>query len=285
MKILSKRLKNYLFEACSGSFLELYDNVVDQWERFNEGEAKRIMLSMSALQCCPGKIQATSDGLGVKINEFNNMDMFTIAVSDEVDPTQTAIKYSADLHAIDKMYEIAKEKSVDFTVTQIIYKPSNEEINKENKREKKKIQTARKVELKQSGDSSEVYDWQEDDLRSFFSQSYKGEHAILKQLVLAGVSAPSEDDAAYTITETQTEFKSAGINTDSCYGGQMRALKALIPSNEIMKEHMITVLSNTAAAFWPGRTPIKTRKEFTLDIWMKEKILESLSSGTLITQL
>ena len=261
MKILSKRLKNYLFEACSGSFLELYDNVVDQWERFNEGEAKRIMLSMSALQCCPGKIQATSDGLGVKINEFNNMDMFTIAVSDEVDPTQTAIKYSADLHAIDKMYEIAKEKSVDFTVTQIIYKPSNEEINKENKREKKKIQTARKVELKQSGDSSEVYDWQEDDLRSFFSQSYKGEHAILKQLVLAGVSAPSEDDAAYTITETQTEFKSAGINTDSCYGGQMRALKALIPSNEIMKEHMITVLSNTAAAFWPGRTPIKTIDE------------------------
>ena len=261
MKILSKRLKKYLFEACKGSFLELYENVLDEWERFNKGEAERIMLSMSALQCCPGKIQATPDGLGVKINEFQDMDLFTIAVSDEVDPTQTAIKYSADLQAIDKMYEIAKEKHVDFTVTQIIYKPSNEEINRENKNEKKKIQTARKVELNQSGNSSDVYDWQEDDLRSFFAQSYKGEHSILKQLVVAGISTPTEDDTAYTIAETQTEFKSSGINTDSCFGGQVRALKALIPSNEIMREHMITVLSNTAAAFWPGRTPIKTIDE------------------------
>ncbi len=266
MKILSKRLKKYLFEACHGSFLELYDNIMLKWELFNKGEAERLMLSMSSLQCCPAKLQATTDGLGVKINEYQDMDLFTIAVSDEVDPTQTAIKYSADLQTIDRVYEIAKEKHVDFTVTQIIYKPSNAEINKENKNEKKKIQTARKTELKQGGQASDVYDWQEDDIRSFFAQSYKGEHSILKQLVIAGISTPNEDETAYTISETQTEFKSSGINTDSCFGGQIRALKALIPSNEIMKEHMITVLSNTAAAFWPGRTPIKTIDDFGVHI-------------------
>lgn len=266
MKILSKRLKNYLFESGKGSFFELYESVMDQWDRFNKGEAARIQLSMSALACCPAKLQATPDGLGVKINEQQDMDMFTIAVADEVDPNQTAIKYSADLQAVDKMYEIAREKKVDFTVTQIIYKPSNEETNTENRKQKKKIQTARKVEFKQGGQTSDVYDFQEDDLRSFFAQSYRGEHAILKQLVIAGISTPSEDETSFTVSETQNEFKSAGINTDSCFGGQIRAMKALIPSNELMTEHMITVLSNTAAAFWPGRTPIKTIDEYGIHI-------------------
>ncbi len=266
MKILSKRLKKYMLNSFKGSFLELYENLCDWWERFNASEAERLQLSMSSFQCCAAKIQATEDGLGVKINENQDMDLFTIAVASEIDETQTALKYSADLQAIDKVYEIAKQRHVDFSVTQIIYKPGNGETNEENRREKRKIRTAAKTEAKQGGEISDVYKWQQQDIERFFEQSYRGEHAVLKQIVVAGISTQDEEETGQIVAETQNEFKQSGINTDVCYGGQMRALKALIPSNELMQEHMIKVLSNTAAAFWPGRTPLKTIDEFGIHI-------------------
>jgi hypothetical protein len=262
MKMLSKRLKKYLLNSFKGSFIELYENIMEWWDRFNKGEAARLQLTADSFQCCAAKIQATEDGLGVKINEFQDMDLFTIAVANEIDSTQTAIKYSADLQAIDKVYEIAKERHVDFTVTQIVYKPSNEDINNENRNEKRKIRTAEKTEARQGGEISDVYKWQQQDLEKFFEQSYRGEHAILKQIVVAGISTKDEEETGQTMAETQNEFKQSGINTDPCFGGQQRALRALIPSNETMSEHMIKVLSNTAAAFWPGRTPIKTLDEY-----------------------
>ncbi|MFZ2499552.1 hypothetical protein [Methanosarcina sp.] len=266
MKILSKRLKKYLFNSCKGTFLELYENLCDWWERHNKSEAERLQLSISSFQCCAAKIQATEDGLGVKINNNRDMDLFTIAVASEIDETQTALKYSADLQAIDKVYEIAKQRHVDFSVTQIIYKPGNGETNEENRKEKRKIRTAAKTEAKQGGEISDVYKWQQQDIEKFFEQSYRGEHTVLKQLVVAGISTQDEEETGQIVAETQNEFKQSGINTDVCYGGQMRALKALIPSNELMQEHMIKVLSNTAAAFWPGRTPLKTIDEFGIHI-------------------
>lgn len=253
---LDKRLKRFIVNHSSQTFLEIYNNVMLQWDVFNSGEYDRLYDAETDFAICPARLESTEDGEGLRINERNSQ-IFTIAGLPHANPTEVGIRKSADPSAIMKIFDIANENKIDTTYTQILYAMSHEQMNNETRKELINLDWIRNVELRLKKIASRWIQYQEEDIEEFSKRNFDGTGRTMKQLGLIRIDGDKMDDVLYHSSHMQQILKGHGFNTEVPYGSQMRALKASVMSNELMLDWHTKVMSDTAAAMWPGRNPLK----------------------------
>lgn len=252
----AKRLNRFVRNHSSQAFLEIYNNVMIKWDAFTTGEYDRVYDAITDFMICPALLKSTEDGEGLIINKRHSQ-LFTIAGLPHADPTGVGIRKSADPSAILKIFDIANENKIDTTYTQILYAMSHEQQNNETNKELIHLDWIRNVELRLKKIASRWIQYQEEDIEEFSKKNFDGTGRTMKQLGLVRIDSENMEDVQYHSDHMQQILRGHGFNTEVPYGSQMRALKASIMSNEWMPDWCTKVMSDTAAAMWPGRNPLK----------------------------
>lgn len=253
----NNRLGKHIYNNVKASALGFVNKIVDRHERFKENEYERLLKVEAAFLACPSSIHSDSDGMGLTYNHRVKSQLFYIASPSKTDTTEGGIRKTADPFVLDKMLEVVNEKGMDFTLTQILYKMSSAEENKETDKELAKLDMIRATEVKMKGRYSRHIDHQGEDIENFSKQSFDGTHRQFKQQLIARIDGPDRKTVEFNSTHLQTILRGHGVFTDVPYGGQLDALRASLASNEIVKGSVAKIMSNVAACMWPGRTIIK----------------------------
>jgi type IV secretory pathway VirB4 component len=153
--------------------------------------------------------------------------------------------------------DVTNDKNIDLTITQILYKMPASEESKEVDKELAKIDMIKETDLKLHGRYSRRLDHQAKDVENFSEQSFDGSHRQMKQLIITRVDGSDKLEVEKNSSHLQTILRSHGVLTQVPYGGQMEALRSSLMSNEINLNMVSKLMSNVAAAMWPGRNPLK----------------------------
>lgn len=253
----NNRLGKHICNAVKASVRGFINKIVDRHERFKENEYERLLQAEAAFLACPSSIHSDNDGMGLTYNHRVKSQLFYIASPSKTDTTEGGIRKTADPFVLDKMLEVVNQKGMDFTLTQILYKMSSEEENKETDKELAKLDMIRATEVKMKGRYSRHLDHQGEDIENFSKQSFDGTHRQFKQQLIARIDGPDRQTVEFNSTHLQTILRGHGVFTDVPYGGQLEALRASLASNEIVRGSVAKIMSNVAACMWPGRTLIK----------------------------
>ena len=256
---INRRLRKFFFRRSSESLLEIYYNILHKWDNFTKTEYERLLMAEAefALQVCPASVVSTDDGEGLEINKYRKSKIFAIANLPHENPEEIGIRKNTNPAVVDKIYEIANDKHIDLTYTQILYKMSPAEENKERNKELTFLEVLRNTQIKFFGRYNKWFDHQAEDIEKASKMTFDGTHRQFKQLLLARVDSSSVEDTEFHVDHMMQELRGHGVNTEVLYGAQMRGLKASIMSNELMLDWASKVMSNTAAMMWPGKKPIK----------------------------
>jgi len=251
------RLREHLLRSLKGEILGIVNKIVDKHDQFTQTEHERLLIAEAAFLACPSSIHSDDDGRGLTFNHQINSQLFYIASPAKTDVTESGIRKTADPFVLNKILDTVYNKKMDFALTQVLYKMSSEEENKETNKEFAKLDLIRATELKLKGRYSRWIDHQGDDLENFSKQSFDGEHRQFKQLLIARVDGYDRQTVEFNSTHLQTILRGHGVFTDVPFGGQLEALRASLASNEVVKNSVSKVMSNVAACMWPGINRVK----------------------------
>jgi hypothetical protein len=251
------RLGKYFLRCTKGSLNGYIYKIIDKYCSFKKNEYERLLISEAAFLACPSSIHTHDDGMGLTYNHRTESQLFYIASPSKTDVTESGIRKTADPFVLDKMLDVVYEKNIDFTLTQVLYKMSSEEENKETNKELAKLDMIRDIEVKLKGRYSRWLDHQGEDIENFSKQSFDGLHRQFKQLLICRIDGTDRKEVDFNSTHLQTILRGHGVFTEVPYGGQLTALRASLASNEFVKNSVSKVMSNVAACMWPGRNPIR----------------------------
>lgn len=236
---------------------EFVDKIKFRYENFKEFEYERLLEAESAFLACPSSIESTDDGNFLLINRERYSQSFYVASPSKVDQAEGGIRKTADPFVLDKIMDVTNDKNIDLTITQILYKMPAAEESKEVDKELAKIDMIKETDLKLHGRYSRRLDHQAKDVENFSEQSFDGTHRQMKQLIITRVDGSDKLEVEKNSSHLQTILRSHGVLTQVPYGGQMEALRSSLMSNEINLNMVSKLMSNVAAAMWPGRNPLK----------------------------
>lgn len=251
------RLEKHLLKGTLNAARDFVNRIVQNYKAFKENDYERLLEAEAAFLLCPASLETTPDGKQVCINKNKYAMLSYIASPSKTDPTETGIHKRANPFVMDTMLEIAEKKKFDLTLTQVLYKMSAAQDTKESDTEIAKLEKIKNVELKQSGRYSLRLDHQENDIEALSKQSFDGEHAPFKQLYIARIDGDDPTEVEMNTHLMSMELRSAGVYSYVPYGDPIGALRGSLPSNEFDVKSIGKIMSNTAAAMWPGRSTIK----------------------------
>ncbi len=251
------RLRKHLLRSIRGEVLGIVNKIVEKHEKFKQTEYERLLIAEAAFLACPSSIHSDDDGIGLTYNHKIKSQLFYIASPSKTEVAESGMRKTADPFVLNKILDTVYEKKMDFALTQVLYKMSPEEENKETNKEFAKLDMIRATELKLKGRYSRWIDHQGDDLENFSKQSFDGTHRQFKQLLIARIDGDDRQTVEFNSTHLQTILRGHGVFTDVPFGGQLEALRASLASNEVVKNSVSKVMSNVAACMWPGINQVK----------------------------
>lgn len=252
-----KGLKSYFKRSIIGGIAESRSKAKNKYEEIKEQDFERLMYSYPAFQACPASIESTDDGRGLIINGDKYTMLSYLGAPSRTNPIEGGMSKRANPFFMEKLTDIVNNKNIDVTLTQILYKMTPYEETKEEDKEAEKLDAIRKTDVKQKGRYSKRVDFQEEDITTFAKQSFDGEHRQLRQLLILRVDGPDKKVVEENVDYIHRELRGEGIFADIAYGGQLKALRSSMMSNEINLDMMSKVMSNAASCMWPGRNPLK----------------------------
>ena len=226
-------------------------------EEIKEQDIERLMESYPAFQACPSSIESTDDGMGLIINGDKHSMLSYLGAPSKTNPIEGGMKNNANPFFMEKLTDCIKNKNIDVTLTQILYKMTPHEEAKEEDKEEEMLDTIRKTDVKQKGRYSTRVDFQSEAIQKFARQSFEGEHRQFRQLLILRVDGSTKEEVEENVDYIHRELRGEGIFADKAYGGQSKALRSSLMSNEINLDTMSKVMSDAAACMWPGRNPLK----------------------------
>jgi hypothetical protein len=251
------RLGKFVNRNVKAVALEFVSKIKFRYENFKEFEYERLLEAESSFSACPSSIESTDDGNFLLINRERYSQAFYVASPSKVDQAEGGIRKTADPFVLDKIMDVTNDKNIDLTITQILYKMPAAEESKEVDKELAKIDMIKETDLKLHGRYSRRLDHQAKDVENFSEQSFDGTHRRMKQLIITRVDGSDKLEVEKNSAHLQTILRSHGVLTQVPYGGQMGALRSSLMSNEINLNMVSKLMSNVAAAMWPGRNPLK----------------------------
>ena len=251
------RLEKHLLKGTIDTAREFVNNIIGRYKLFKENDYERQLVNEAAFLVCPASIESSEDGIGVIINKNKFATLTYVASPSKTDPTETGIDKRADPFVMDTILEVAEKKKFDLTLTQVLYKLSSHQNTKETDKELSNLEKIKNIELKQDGRYSLRLDHQEQDIEILSKQEFDGEHKSFKQLYIARIDGDNPSEVEMNTHLLGLKLRSAGLYSYVPYGDQIGAMRGSLPSNEFDTKSLGKIMSNVAAAMWPGRSTIK----------------------------
>jgi hypothetical protein len=251
------RLTNHFDRKIKAAIKELASKVRFGIETFKDTEFERLLVADPAFLVCPASIESDDDGLGITINKYKHSMLSYIGSPSQTNEIEGGMKKKANVFFMDKITDIVNNKNIDLTLTQILYKMSAPQESEEEDNEDAKLEMIKATDIKMKGSYSKRVDFQKEDINNFSRQSFDGDHRQLKQLMIMRVDGADKMEVEFNNAHLHMDLRGDGIYSDVAYGGQMKALRSSLMSNEINISVMSKTMSNVAACMWPGRNPLK----------------------------